>query len=635
MADLADYRPRFSLEEATRLAEALYGVSGVARPLPSERDQNFYLTTLSGDGYVLKISSAAERRDILDFQNAALEHLRIRQGDGVWPEVARTRMGDCLTSVTHEKDRHMVRMLGYLPGKPLVDTKPHSSELLYSLGVFLGRMSASLADFSYPATQQDLKWNMDNGPSVLREGLPRIADLDRRALAAYFLTLFEQIAADALPTLRRSIVHNDPNDYNVLVSAADPGNPGSWEKRVSGLIDFGDMVHSYTLSDLAIGLAYAMLGKADPLAAASHVVRGYHSVFPLTEKEIELLLPFAALRLCMSVVISAQQQAAEPENRYLSVTEAPAWALLARLQNTPFLLAHYLFRHVCGLPPCPKTPALESWLRRHTDDFFPVMGREIDLSRGVVFDLSPGSGDLAMMHDRSDVHEFTELLFGKMKTAGAPVGIGRYNEARQIYAGDLFSLDSDEMPERRTIHLGIDLFLPAGAPVYAPLDGIVHSFRNNTAAFDYGPCILLEHRAGEDGPVFYTLYGHLSVESLDGLYVGRAVRTGERIATLGDHTVNGRWPPHLHFQIVTDLLGRIGEFPGVAAPTLRAVWLSIDPDPNLILGIPDWLFPPPERSSDDILRTRRAHIGRSLSISYRNPLKIIRGYGQYLYDEAG
>lgn len=635
MSNLADNRPRFTPDEAAQLVRDLYGVDGQAHPLPSERDQNFHIETSSGDGTVLKLSSAAEERTILDFQNRVLNHLGARAGAGVWPSACRTKDGATITTVLQMGTAHLVRMLTYVPGKPLAEVKPHSPELLHSLGAFLGRMSQALADFAHPATQRDLKWNMENGPSVLRNGSGAIADPEGRAIVERFLARYEATVLPLLPSLRRSVVQNDANDYNVLVDSDEPGNPRSWGKKVVGVIDFGDLTKSYTICDLAIALAYALLGKAEPLKAAAHVIRGYNEQFPITEQELELLYDLIRMRLCMSVTISAGQQAAEPDNPYLSVSERPAWELLHRFENLPPNLAHYVFRHACGLEPCPQTPAIVGWLKANAGTFAPLMGPEIDLNRALVFDLSVGSLDLAPLRDRSDIQEATDLLSGKTKTAGASVGVGRYNEARQIYEGALFALDVDELPERRTIHMGLDLFLPAGTPVHAPLDGTVHSFRNNTEPLDYGPCLILKHQMGEGIPVFYTLYGHLSLASLDGFYEGKAIRKGEQIATLGEYTVNGGWAPHVHFQLITDLLGRSGEFPGVAAPSLRDVWRSIDPDPNLIVGVPERLFPARERSAEDILKSRRVYIGKSLSVSYRNTLKIVRGYRQYLYDECG
>src|SRR2546428_5416081 len=134
---------------------------------------------------------------------------------------------------------------------------------------------------------------------------------------------------------------------------------------------------------------------------------------------------------------------------------------------------------------------------------------------------------------------------------------------------------------------------------------------------------------------FYTLYGHLSKDSLAGLYAGKPIAQGTPFAKIGSYEVNGGWPPHVHFQLITDLLDREGEFPGVARPGQRDIWLSLSPDPNLVTQIPAEAFPTHGLSHGQILEVRAKHVGRSLSISYRSPLNIVRGSMQYLYDENG
>src|SRR5436305_1530804 len=224
-----------------------------------------------------------------------------------------------------------------------------------------------------------------------------------------------------------------------------------------------------------------------------------------------------------------------------------------------------------------------------------------------------------------------------MKAASSRFGIARYNEARPIYTSDQYKLEGNDGPEWRTVHIGLDIFMEAGSPILAPLDGVVHSFRNNDSPLDYGPTIILQHAVSDKDTqlIFYTLYGHLSADSLEGLYEGKHIALGTPFCKIGNYPVNGRWPPHLHFQIITDLLDRTGEFPGVARPSQRAVWLSVSPDPNLIVGIPRECFPDDALSVEEIRREREEHVGKSLSISYRKPLKIVRGSMQYLYDEEG
>lgn len=160
--------------------------------------------------------------------------------------------------------------------------------------------------------------------------------------------------------------------------------------------------------------------------------------------------------------------------------------------------------------------------------------------------------------------------------------VGGYDEERAIYSGPIF--EAPDGVEPRTIHLGIDLFEAAGTPVFAPLPGRVHSFHNNANPKDYGPTIILEH-AVTSQLTFYTLYGHLSRDSLDGLTIGKPVAAGEEVARLGEAAVNGDWPPHLHFQLILDMRGRRGDYPGVFKKSEREQWKRICPDPAPLLGI--------------------------------------------------
>ncbi|MCX6046865.1 MAG: aminotransferase class III-fold pyridoxal phosphate-dependent enzyme [Chloroflexi bacterium] len=634
-------RPCLTTQAVIHLAQTLYGVTATAQELPSERDQNFHLKDATGQAFVLKVSGTAEQRAVLDFQNQAITHLADHAPDLPCPRICKTVDGEEITRVDGDSGTtHFVRLLTYLPGKPLALVKPQATELLQSLGSYLGQMDKALATFDHPATHRDLHWDVKQASQTIRQHKDKIADPARRALVEQLLAYFEQTVAPLLPGLRSSVIHGDANDYNVLVGDDPARGLFGRSKQVVGVIDFGDMVHTYTVCEVAIAAAYVMLDKADPLAAATQVVSGYHAVYPLTALELSVLYPLICMRLCMSVSLSAHQQALEPDNRYLSISEQPAWTALEKLVTLKPALAHYAFRQACGLPACPQTPPIEQWLRAHADQLHAVINLDLKTAPALVFDWSFGSLEMDEVAAVNDTATFTETLFRRMQRANVLVGIGRYNEARLVYTGDQFALPSDELPERRTVHLGIDLFQPAGSPIFAPLDGIVHSFANNAAYHDYGPVIILEHTVPDGGQAgngltFYTLYGHLSEDSLAGLTLGKAVKKGEPIATIGNYPTNGDWPPHLHFQIICDLLGEGVNFNGVAAPSQRELWLSLSPDPNLILQIPPAMFPPAKRPKTELLAARRETLGKSLSISYKKPLKIVRGVQQFLYDEEG
>ncbi len=655
--DKAQPRPSFCESDAVRLTFDLYGLTGSVKELTSERDQNFHIRTDSGEEFVLKIAAAAERRETLEFQNAVMDHLGARVHSGFTPQPRKTKHGDDIARVDDENSLpHFVRLLTYYPSALLAEVCPHTPELLHSLGHFLGEMDRALDGFTHPAARRELKWNLQDALWI-KEYTHHIANADRRAIAERLVAQFETRVVPIASRLRTSVVHNDANDYNVLVK-----DDGTGQTSVAGIIDFGDMLHTYTASEVAVAAAYAMLDKADPLAAAAEIVAGYHQVFSLAELELEAVYTLICMRLAVSVTNSALQQKLHPDNKYLLVSERPAWELLEKLSGVDPALPLYLFRRACQLEPCPQSVAVIDWLTRNASSLGAVV--DVDLrsnqpgsvsspafrrkfvapsrskvrtelppegrTTNIVFDLSVGSAEFCDPEELADTESFTAKVFARMKAAGARVGIGRYNEARLLYTSDVFKSNDGE---RRTIHIGIDLFMAARSPVFAPLDGAIHSFANNVAPLDYGPAIIVQHQA--DDVTFFTLYGHLSEDSLEGLHPGKVVKRGDQIATIGSPPTNGGWPPHLHFQIISDMLGMQGDFPGVAPASQREVWLSICPNPNLILGIPDDRFPAPSLSSDEILELRREHIGPSLSIAYRKPLNIVKGYRQHLYDDEG
>ena len=615
--------PRWASEDAEALARREWGFAvDSIRELPSERDQNFELATPRGR-LVLKIGGAAERPENVDLQNRALEWIATRDGALPVPRLVPAADGRLVL----ESGGRLVRVLSHLPGSVLADARPRSPALRRGLGRLLGRLDRALEGFGHPAARhRDLLWNPDCALDVVARHVGAIRDRERLGLVEHFVAEYARTAAPLVPSLPRSVIHNDANDHNVLV-----GPPTDGERAIAGLLDFGDMVESWTVCEVAVAAAYAIFGKADPAAAAGEVAAGYHAVRPLSEAELEALWPSIAIRLCTSVALSALRRTTEPGNPYLLVSEAPAWRALAAMRAIPSSLAHYRLRAACGLEPCPKTPAIASWLRAHRAEIGPVVPG--DLSGAVVFDLSVGSPVFASPEEAIDRERMTARLFGALSAKGATLGIGRYDEARLLYFGDAYGSSSEEHAERRTVHLAHDLFLPAGSPVFAPIAGRVHGVRDNAARFDYGPTVILEH-APDDGPTFHTLYGHLSRASIADLREGDAVARGQKIGEIGPPPENGDWAPHTHFQVIADLLGLRADFPGVAAASQRATWLSLCPDPNLVLGGPP-RFRAPADARERLRAERRRRLGPNLSLSYRDPLEIVRGSGAALYDETG
>jgi 4-aminobutyrate aminotransferase-like enzyme/Ser/Thr protein kinase RdoA (MazF antagonist) len=607
--------PPFTETDAAALAREIYGLNAAAVPLPGEKDRNFLLAAADGGRYVLKIANAETARETLELENAAMTHLAAQGVEGV-QRVLPALDGRAVA----QAGGHSVRLLTYFPGRLWTEVSPHTPEMRAALGTLLGGVDRALSTFDHPAARREIKWDLARA-SWIRDYLAHIEDEARRALVERRLTQFESEIRPRLACLRRSVIHNDANDYNLIVD----GN-------AVRLIDFGDMVYTHTISELAVACAYAMLGKPDPLAAAAEIVRAYHREYPLEEAELELLFPLIAMRLAVSVANSAYQRTAAADNGYLLVSERPAWALLEKVESIRPEYAHYTFRAACGFPAVPQTPRVAEWLRGHAAEIGRVV--EPGLGDAIAIDWSVGSLDLGNPSDYEDTARLTRAIRARMAEAGVKAAIGRYDEPRPLYAGAAYRMPANDGCEWRTVHIGLDIFVDAGSPVFAPLDGTVHSFANNAARYDYGPCIVLEHEPAP-GLRFWTLYGHLSPDSLDGLCEGKPVRKGERIASIGNYPGNGGWPPHLHLGIITDMLGYRGDYPGSCRPSQREVWLSLCPDPNLIAQVPPERLAVRALDADQILERRRASLGYNLSLSYRKPLHVVRGYRQWLYDAWG
>jgi Ser/Thr protein kinase RdoA (MazF antagonist) len=334
---LLQQAPRLDCADAVRAARELYAMDACASALPSERDQNFLLTTASGGRYVLKVANAGESRAMLEAQNAAMAHVADRAR--ICPRALPTIVGG--TIGVAPDGTHLVRLVTYLAGFPLAEAAAHTPGLFEQVGRAVGRLDAALADFDHPALHRDFHWDLVHAAHVIGEHLPLIRDERGRQLVA-------RVSADSLQAIdghqaafRRSAVHHDANDWNVLVDG----------DRVVGIIDFGDLVHSWTVADPSVAAAYAMLHAPDPLATAAATVRGYQAEHPLDDDELAAVFPLACLRLCMSACIAAWQQQHRPDDEYLAVSQEPIRRTLPALAAIAAGTAEGVMRAACGLEP--------------------------------------------------------------------------------------------------------------------------------------------------------------------------------------------------------------------------------------------------------------------------------------------
>ena len=552
----------------------------------------------------------------------------------------------------------------YLEGIPLAELRPRSMAVLESLGALLGELDAGLSGFDHPALDRDFPWRMDTAAGTVRNRLGDLAD--SRELVTSTLERAVRRLEPLQGDLPSSVIHNDANDYNVIVIPSFEG------ARLAGLIDFGDVVRGWRAAEVGVAATYAMMGLPDPLAAACAIVRGYASVAPpsgvecgdasvaplsdvecgyapvspLSDAECAAIIPIVALRLCLSVAVQAGEMRRQPDNTYLAVSQRAAWKLLGTLARTDWRIAEFRIREAAGLVPNPAlaTSGLAAALARAPEA--PLMAPGV-LARPHTLDTSVGSPTLPHPDALARHGALDRLIDAEIAAHGATVGIGRYGEARLFYHAPDFHAPGNDGPEARTIHLGLDLFAPAGTAVHSPLPGTVVSIANNDQPCDYGPTAVLRHTAG-DGTGFHTLYGHLDRATLGHLEPGQAIAAGDVLGWLGSAEVNGGWAPHLHFQVIAlDPLyddgmqvAEPGNFPGVALQRLRTVWESVLPDPSALAGLPPGTVTAtapaedPARRKGDLAAQRIALLGPSLSLSYRDPIHVVRGLGAYLYDDA-
>ncbi|MBT8076927.1 MAG: peptidoglycan DD-metalloendopeptidase family protein [Gammaproteobacteria bacterium] len=228
-----------------------------------------------------------------------------------------------------------------------------------------------------------------------------------------------------------------------------------------------------------------------------------------------------------------------------------------------------------GQPATDRVAAIREFLQRGANAFETVIPAT---DRPIVLDLSAGSRLGGEPLKGIDVDRFAALVERSMREAGTSIAYGRYAEPRDLYHTELFSSDVTGRAERRDVHLGIDVFCDAGTSVHTPLDGTVEIVANNKADLDYGPLLVLRH-ASANGTPFYLLHGHLALHSISSRRAGDRMAAGEKIAEVGAPPENGNWPPHLHLQVVTNLLGLGADFPGVACRSQLAMWLQLSPSP--------------------------------------------------------
>ena len=313
MADFVLTQPSIPVDFAAEFVKQNYGKSVLLLPLDSERDQNFLAEDQgNGEKFVLKIANRQTNSQLLDLENQVMLHLSKRMEQGGIPlpiETADSSISQAdpfISIFEYDGQKFLARLVRFLPGKVISEIKPRSDTLLQDLGRRLGQITNALVGFDHPAAHRNFHWDLDRAKQTIAEkGVT--ADFP---CVDVFLKRYELNVLPHVPRLRKSVIHNDANDNNLLAMAG-------WPQRICGIIDFGDVVFSSTINELAIGIAYVMLDQPDPIWSAAEVVKSFDEEFELTDLELSVIFDLACMRLCTSVTMAAYQRSLQPENEYL------------------------------------------------------------------------------------------------------------------------------------------------------------------------------------------------------------------------------------------------------------------------------------------------------------------------------
>ncbi|SNR47490.1 aminotransferase class III-fold pyridoxal phosphate-dependent enzyme [Flavobacterium sp. ov086] len=327
----------FSEATIQDLVKEHYGLNVTVKALNGYDELNFLLSNEKNEKYILKVSNESHPFPFLEAQINIIQHLKKSNISDCFQHFSINKQGEELTKIVKDSKTYYIRILNFLEGTFWVDVKEKTDELHHNLGSFLGNTDNALQDFSHPAMHRSYTWDISRA-SEAGDNLKYILNHEKRRIAGYFLLQFDTEVLPQIHRLRHAYIHNDANDYNVLVQ----------ENKISGLIDFGDMVYTALINNLAIACTYAMLDEEDPLGVAAGIVAGYHKAYALTEQELDLLYYLIAGRLCISVTQSAYNASLDSNNEHHFITEKPAWDLLYKLIEINPIKAQDAFRKGCG-----------------------------------------------------------------------------------------------------------------------------------------------------------------------------------------------------------------------------------------------------------------------------------------------
>jgi 4-aminobutyrate aminotransferase-like enzyme/Ser/Thr protein kinase RdoA (MazF antagonist) len=600
-----------------------WGIEARLSKLPGELDQNFLVQEKNGAKYILKIM----RNDCPDWlikaQIEVIEHLYYKDPSLKVAKVLKSSKGaSFICEVDRSGNERLIWLQDFIHGKCYAEIKQKSTDISFDIGVALGNIAKALADYKNESLVRDFKWNLP-GSLWIKKYFSVIKNPTRLEIISKIIDDFEEILPK-LSTLEQQTIHNDPNDYNILISGKKYQS-----LKVSGIIDFGDICIAPRICDLSIAAAYIVLNNSQPEQMLAAFVSGYNSVYPLDTEEIDLVWRLLRMRLAVSVVNSTLLASKNSDDAYITISQAPAWKFLENLNINEGLIKARL-RNVCKMPVVEGADRIIDWINKESTKFAPLF--EIPLDDLKVKSLSVE--DTSVPQNPFELKSDEAKKIGFENSERPNFWLGYYNEPRLIYTAPAFRMGPWKASNRRTVHIAIDVFANKGTKLFAPLEGEVFTAEYRDNHLDYGGVIILKHTTPNKDE-FFTLYGHLDPIFLRNLKVGDKIKKGQSFCQLGAPDVNGGWAPHVHFQLALTTEGMEADWPGVADPDDLSLWNAICPNPASLLNLKDidCLYEPSLKTQ--VLNDRLKHFGGNLSVSYDEPILISRAWKHHIFDEWG
>lgn len=322
---------------AERLAKSHYDLDCKAHPLVSYMDFNFRLTTDEQQRSVLKLSKQAGDRHILELQHKAMRHCHQRQFC-LTPLPLVSNKGEEIIELEVDGEPYFCRMLTWIEGDMMSEYVSDQHYLEVPLGSFLGRMDRALEDFSHSPFEYPFDWDLKQALRC-EPLMSYITDIKVKQMVQRAFSDYRANVLPVQPELRHAYIHNDANEHNLV-----QGFNQAQEMYISGILDFGDLIHSTLVNNIAIAATYLLMYKEQPLHRLINLVKAYHGEMPLTETEVGLIYYLVAIRLAVSICKSSYSSHLDPENDYILISQEPAIALLEKWNSLDMTLINQKLR---------------------------------------------------------------------------------------------------------------------------------------------------------------------------------------------------------------------------------------------------------------------------------------------------